>query len=79
MICQRPAQATLREKMLELLEAANYPVRDVGQHAFGTADAEVEATLYATAVDADELDRIAAELERQPGVSQAFWNASKED
>ncbi|MBV8617929.1 MAG: MgtC/SapB family protein [Curvibacter sp.] len=78
-ICQRPVQSHLRERLLELLEQANYPVRDVGQHAFGNADAEVEATLYATAVDADELDRIAAELEKQPGVSQAFWNASNED
>ena len=78
-ICQRPRQAELREKLVELLEASNYPVRDVNQHAFGQGDAEIEATLYATAVEAEELDRVMALLEAEAGVSQAFWNARSED
>ncbi len=71
-VCEGARQADLREKLIELLEAANYPVQDVDQHAFGQNDAEIEATLYATAVVPEELDRVAAALEAQPGVSQAF-------
>ena len=77
-ICQRPRQAEVRERLVELLEAASYPVRDVDQHAFGQADAEIEATLYATAVEASALDRLMTILEAEPGVLQAFWNARSE-
>ncbi|MDM0087421.1 MULTISPECIES: MgtC/SapB family protein [unclassified Variovorax] len=77
-ICSRGVQAEVREKLLELLEAASYPVRDVDQHPFGQLDAEIEATLYATAVQAEELDRVMAQLESLPGVQQAFWNAGAE-
>jgi len=78
-ICQRPMQAEIREKLVELLEAASYPVRDVDQHAFGQNDAEIEATLYATAVEASALDQVITALEAEPGVLQAFWNARSED
>lgn len=78
-ICQRDAQAEVREKFVELLEAASYPVHDVRQHAFGQTDAEIEATLYATAVDSAQLDRVMLQIEEQPGVVQAFWNPSSED
>ena len=78
-ICQRGSQGDVREKLVELLEAVNYPVRDVEQHAFGQSDAEIEATLYATAVDSHELDKVVALLEAQRGVLQAFWNSSSEE
>ena len=77
-ICRRNAQAEVREKLVEVLEAAAYPVRDVDQHPFGQSDAEIQATLYATAVDSVELDRISAEMETLDGVTQAFWNTSAE-
>ena len=78
-ICRRDTQAEVREKFVELLEAANYPVHDVRQHAFGQTDAEIEAKLYATAVDSVELDRVMAQIETHAGVVQAFWNPSSED
>jgi putative Mg2+ transporter-C (MgtC) family protein len=78
-ICRKEMQADVREKLLSLLEAATYPVREVNQHPFGAADAEVEATLFATAVNGDELDRVAGAVESLPGVSQAFWHSSVED
>lgn len=78
-ICRRDVQAELREKIVALLEAVQYPVREVDQHAFGQADAEIQATLYATAVDSSELDRVTAALEAEPGVSQAFWDSSAEE
>lgn len=78
-VCRRDVQAAAQDRLAELLEAASYPVRDLDQHAFGQADTEIEATLYATAVDADELDWVVAQLERHPGVLQAFWNARTEN
>lgn len=75
-ICRRDVQPEVREKMMEMLEAATYPVRDVDQHAFGAAEVEIEATLYATAVDSEELDRVIEAIGALPGVVQAVWNAS---
>lgn len=69
----------MRERLVELLEASNYPVRSVGHHAFGQTDSEIEATLFATAVESDELDRVIGLLEAEPGVTQAFWNARTEE
>ncbi|MDR0216351.1 MAG: MgtC/SapB family protein [Comamonas sp.] len=78
-ICRRERQSEVREQLVAWLEAASYPVRDIDQHPFGQSEAEIEATLYATAVDADELDQIMTRLEAEAGVLQAFWNASAED
>lgn len=78
-ICQRDAQTDARESVLELLEAASYPARDVNQHSFGLHDAEIEATLYATAVNGEELDRVVQQIEALPGVAQAFWNTSMDE
>jgi putative Mg2+ transporter-C (MgtC) family protein len=78
-ICQRGRQAEVHDKLVALLEAANYPVRDIDQHPFGEADVEIEATLYATAVEGPELDRVMAQLEAEPDVLHAFWSASADD
>ncbi|MGO4392541.1 MgtC/SapB family protein [Variovorax sp. M-6] len=78
-ICSSQSQADVREKAIELLEAANYPVREVDQHPFGQTEIEIDARLYATAVEAEELDKVTAALEAHPGVSQAFWNSSGEE
>ena len=78
-ICQGAVQVEMREKLADTLDLNKYPIRDIAQHAFGAGDAEIEATLYATAVDADELDRIAHEIEAWDGVLQAFWNSSAEE
>jgi putative Mg2+ transporter-C (MgtC) family protein len=78
-VCQRSSLADVLEKTIELLEAANYPVREVEQRAFGQHDSQIEATLFASAVEAEELDQVMSLVEAEPGVSQAFWNASAED
>lgn len=78
-ICRHTHQPEIREKLLQWLDQASYPVRDIEQHAFGQGDTEIEATLYATAVEGDELDKIMARLEAEDGVLQAFWNARAED
>ena len=78
-ICSRGRQADVRERLVELLEASSYPVRTVDHHAFGQTDSEIEATLFATAVESAELDRVIALLEAEAGVTQAFWNASTQE
>ena len=78
-ICQRDRQAEVLDQLLVLLEQAHYPVRAVEPRPFGDRDVEIEAVLYATAVDADELDSVLATLSTTPGVLQGFWNATLED
>ncbi|MFC7288450.1 MgtC/SapB family protein [Herminiimonas glaciei] len=78
-VCQRTRQAEVYEKMVGLLEESNYPIRAVDQHPFGNNDVEIEATLYATAVEAEELDGMMAILLQEAGVQQAFWNANSEE
>ena len=48
------AAARSAGKLIEPLEAANYPVRDIEHRAFGQEDAEIEATLYATTIETEE-------------------------
>ncbi len=79
MVCQREHQADVLDRLLGLLEQAHYPVRAVDPRPFGERDVEIEAVLYATAVDAAELDAVLATLAGLPGVLQAFWNATLED
>src|SRR5437868_1558776 len=67
-ICGSQSQADVREKAIELLEAADYPVREVDQHPFGQTEIEIDARLYATAVEAEALDKVTAALEAYPGV-----------
>ncbi len=78
-ICNNSVQAAVREEMMSLLDAANYPARSVEKHPFGPQDTEIEIILHATSVDAEELDRVVAQIEALPGVLQSFWNPSAED
>ncbi len=74
-MCRRSAQAEVREHMVQLLQEAQYPVRSVQKHSFGERDSEIEVVLYATSVDAAELDGVVRRIEKLPGVLQAYWNA----
>lgn len=66
----------LREHLAEKLEAAKYPVSDV--HVIDRAEGVVEivATLVSTAVESKELDAVAVDLARRPGVRHATWDVS---
>lgn len=77
-VCSREQQSDVREKVLEILEQASYPARQVDDHAFGEDEVEIEITLYATAIQAQQLDAVVDHAEDLPGVRQAFWNASEE-
>ncbi|CAM4199145.1 MgtC/SapB family protein [Bordetella muralis] len=75
-ICSRDQQSEVRGNMVEILEDASYPPRQIDDHPFGADEVEIEFTLYATAVQAQELDDAVQKAEGLPGVRQAFWNAS---
>ncbi len=64
-----PAQ----DLLIERLEAANYPVSAIEIEERGEDAVDVIATLTASAVEAAELDAVAAELEKAPGIRHATW------
>ncbi|WP_395665255.1 MgtC/SapB family protein [Methylocella sp.] len=70
------AAPALRDRVVELLEAANYPVGDVESEEQGEDHVEIVATLVSTAVDPQEIDAVVAELEQEKGVRHASWESS---
>jgi len=74
LLCSAAQSAELREQLSQQLQESGYPARELNEHAFDKALNEISATLYATAVQADELDQLMMKLEKLPGVKQAFWH-----
>lgn len=77
-ICSRELQSEVRQKMIEIMEEASYPARQIDDHPFGEDAMEMEFTLYATAIQAEELNAVVKQAEGLSGVRQAFWNGSEE-
>ncbi|MBR0697004.1 MgtC/SapB family protein [Bradyrhizobium lablabi] len=73
------ALPAMRDRLVEKLEAANYPVADVNVVETGDDLLEIVATLVATAVDPNELNAVVVDLQRQPGVRHATWEVSTTD
>lgn len=69
----------MRELLAEKLEAAQYPVGDVNVIDRPGDVAEIVATLVSTAVDPKDLNAVAADLARRPGVRHATWDVSTKD
>jgi putative Mg2+ transporter-C (MgtC) family protein len=65
--------AAVRELLLEKLEAANYPVRDIDVTYRTSDSAEIVATLVSQSIEPEELDAVVASLAGQPGVRHATW------
>src|ERR1700724_1836337 len=65
--------AAVRELLLEKLEAANYPVRDIDVTDRTSDTAEIVATLVSQSIEPEELDAVVAGLAGQPGVRHATW------
>jgi putative Mg2+ transporter-C (MgtC) family protein len=72
----REAAAEIRDRLVEELERAQYPVGDVEVMQGGEAQVEIVATLVSTAVNADEIEAVTQRLGAQPGVSHATWESS---
>ena len=77
--CAPEDHVRLRETLVEALEAAAYPVRELEVRAMGEQAVELEARLFATAVDPDELDKAVDGLRQHAGVRQAYWSGSAEE
>jgi putative Mg2+ transporter-C (MgtC) family protein len=69
----------MRDRLIERLEKANYPVADVAIVEHGDNLLEIVATLVSTAIEPRELDAVVADFERQPGVRHATWEVSTKD
>ncbi len=69
----------MRDRLVEKLEAANYPVADVAVVEIGDDLPEIVATLVSTAIDPHELDAVVTDLEKQPGVRHATWESNTAD
>lgn len=78
-IVDRSGQRGLLVALEAALERRAYPVNDLRVNAFGDDAVVVEAALTTTHVDADALDAVVRELQRLPGVQQAFWSPSTSD
>jgi putative Mg2+ transporter-C (MgtC) family protein len=67
----------MRDRLVDRLEAAKYPVADVDVVEIGDDDIlEIVAKLVATAVDPNELNVVATDLQHLPGVRHATWEVS---
>lgn len=69
----------LRDLLVERLEAADYPVREIEELERGEGEVELVAVLAATSVDARELDAVATDLEKISGVEHASWTSRTTD
>jgi len=74
LLCEQSQSAELREQLSQQLQSAGYPARELTEHPFDKHLTEISATLYATAVQAAELDRLMNQLEALKSVKQAFWH-----
>ncbi len=69
----------LRDLLIEALEDASYPVREVEVAPRSGEVVELTATLVSTAIEPSELDAVAAALEASPLVTHASWSSTAED
>jgi len=65
----------VRDLVVEALESASYPVREIEVETRGVGTSEVVATLISTSGERSELDAVCAALERSPLVKFASWVA----
>lgn len=69
----------VRDRVIEALEEASYPVRDVEVVERSDEVTEVIATLVSTAVEPAELDAAAEKIAKSPHVSHASWSSNAEE
>jgi len=69
----------MRDRLVDKLEAAKYPVADIDVVEIGEDNLEIVAKLVATAVDPNELNAVATDLQHLPGVCHATWEVSTSD
>lgn len=75
-IAPKSMQREALKHLEQQLDAAEFPVRDLNIHAFGSDAVEIEAVLAATSVDGGQLDAAMTRLCALDCITQAFWSLS---
>lgn len=78
-ITAKQNQKTAMQTLLQHLESAGYPTREIDVHAFGEDDVEIEAVLTSSSVDGSALDSLVSRLSALNYINQAFWSANTLD
>lgn len=68
-----------RDLLVETLEAAHYPVRDVSVEERGPDESELVAELVPNTIDAEEIEAAIRTLEASALISQASWTSATSD
>jgi putative Mg2+ transporter-C (MgtC) family protein len=69
----------MRDRLVERLERAKYPVAELEVVELGDDLMEIVATLVSTAIVPGDLDDVVSDLQRLPGVRHATWEVSTTD
>jgi putative Mg2+ transporter-C (MgtC) family protein len=69
----------VRDALVEKLEAASYPIRELDVNERSEEEVELIAVLTSTSVEPAELDAVTQELEKLEGVSYATWTSTSVD
>ena len=69
----------VRDELVDKLEAAKYPIRDIEVDERAEDEVELVAVLTSNSAEPQELDAVTQELEKLPGVSYATWTSTAAD
>lgn len=73
-ICDRSHSKAVMDELNLTLKHHNYPAKDIDVTPFGEKEVEIEVTLIATSIEAEEAQHIINHLNAMPQVRQAFWD-----
>ena len=72
-VCLAADVTEVRDLMFEVIEAANYPIREIQTHEGSGELTELEATLIPSSAMPGELDGMVEQLKRVAAVRSATW------
>jgi putative Mg2+ transporter-C (MgtC) family protein len=72
-VCSHDAISDVRDLLFSVLEAANYPIRDIETLSEGEDQVELAAVLVPNAAESSELDDVIAALRKSPAIRSATW------
>src|SRR5262249_52818254 len=73
------ALPAMRDRLVERLEAATYPVADGDVVELGDGQLEILPTVVPSAIDPNELNAVVLDLQKESGVRHATWEISTTD
>lgn len=75
-VCDPAVAADVRERLYEVLEKANYPLREIELLSEGDDEVELAAVLVPTTASPDELDAVVRNLELHVEIVSCAWTVS---